>query len=126
MLAQLNGGMPDIDPTVTPYHGFIRCGDLAGWCGYLVSGTGAQLLAIDALPGIVGLVAVTEDGDVKWPELAETIAAAVRTKLNTWLTNHGQQTIPADWAYRRVIRELYERMNPDFDLDNFDVAKIEG
>jgi hypothetical protein len=51
-----------------------------------------------------------------------TIAPAIRTRLNTWLTNRGYPNIPAGWTYRRVVREIFERINPHFSLDNFDVA----
>jgi len=104
------------------YHGFVRLARIGDWAVYLVSGTGAQLLAIDALPNVIGICAVTESGDVKWGELDANIALAVRTKLNTWLTARGLPTIPAGWTNRKVLVEVAKRMDERFDLGFFDVA----
>jgi hypothetical protein len=116
------GGAPDVDPSVTPYKGYVLCDQVGGFGAYLFSGTGAQLTALNALPQVVGIVAVTENGGTKWAELDGTIAPAVRTKLNTWLTNRGYPNIPAGWSYRQVINAVYQRVNDRFSLDNFDVA----
>jgi hypothetical protein len=116
------GGAPDVDASATPYKGYVLCDQVGGYGAYLFSGTGAQLTALNALPQVVGIVAVTENGGVKWAELDGTIAPAVRTKLNTWLTNRGYPTIPAGWSYRQVINAVYQRVNGRFSLDAFDVA----
>lgn len=124
MLVSLTDTSPNIDSVATPYTGYVLCGQVAGWGAYLISGTGAQLLAIDALPGVVGLVAVTESGDKKWPELDGEIASAVRTKINNWLSNRGWPTIPLGWTYKRVVREIFTRISDRFDLNVFDVKDI--
>jgi hypothetical protein len=80
------------------------------------------LLAIDKLPNVIGICAVTESGDVKWAELDANIALAGRTKLNTWLTARGYPTIPAGWTNRKVLVEVAKRMDAKFDLGFFDVA----
>jgi hypothetical protein len=64
------GGSPDIDSTATPYKGYSLAAHTANyaWGCYIFSGTGAQLTALNALPQVVGIVAVTENGDTKWAE----------------------------------------------------------
>jgi hypothetical protein len=109
-----------------PINGFVQTDPGSGnnnWAAYIFSGTGAQLAAINALPSVVGVCVVTEAGDVKWAELDSTIGAAARTKLNTWLTNHGYANVPAGWTNKQTILTLFRRLNPDFDFDRFDVAE---
>lgn len=122
-LVRMIDGQPDIDRVVTPYHGFVLCDKIGntGWGAYLFSGTGPELTALDNLPQVVGIVAVTQN-EVKWGELDNPVASAVRTKINTWLSNRGQPTIPEGWSNRRVVREIYQRANARFDLNNFDVT----
>jgi hypothetical protein len=125
VLARMVGGQPDIDQTETPYHGYVLCDRIGstGWGAYLFSGTGAQLTVLDALPQVVGIVAVTQNENVRWAELDDQVGGAVRTKLNNWLSNRGQPTIPEGWSNRRIVREVYKRANANFDLNNFDVAE---
>ncbi len=111
----MEGGSPKIDTSVTPYHGHVLSGQLGQYGAYLFSGTNAQLIALNALPNVIGIVAVTNNGDVHWTELDNTIAAGVRTKLNTWLTNNGKPTIPAGWTNRQVILALFRHLRPSFD-----------
>ena len=112
------GGIPKIDVQATPYHGHIFIGSIAGWGAYLISGTGPQLSAINALPEAVGIAVMTVDADgTQWKELDSTVTLAVRTKLNTWLTNNGYPTIPAGWTNRRVVLELFRRLNPNFFIE---------
>ncbi|GAG50803.1 unnamed protein product [marine sediment metagenome] len=122
VIIPMTDGNPDIG---LPYHGHVFCDRFAGRGAYLISGTGAQLLAIDELPGVIGIVAVTESGELRWPELDGEIGEAVRAKLNTWLANHGWPTIPEGWTYRRVIVAIYRRFNDRFDLNNFDVDDVD-
>ena len=121
-LVRMSSGQPDFDPTVTPVHGWVHCDSIGNWGAYLVSGTAAQLTALNALPQVVGLVAVTEAGDVRWAELDNNLPAAIRTRLNTWLTARGYPTIPTGWSNRRGVREIFQRFNARFDLAAFDVA----
>lgn len=126
VLIRMRGGRPDIDFEQTPIPGYVLADQIrnTGWGAYLVSGTGVQLLALDALPQVVGIVAVTEDGNVKWGELENPVDANVRQKLNTWLSSQSHPTIPDGWSNRRVVREIYERANAHFDLDQFDIAEV--
>lgn len=117
------GGAPNIDFTVTPVHGFALCDQVAGFGAYLFSGTNVQLLALNALPNVMGLCIVTEDANVKWAELDGVIAPAVRTKLNVWLTARGFVNVPAGMTYRAVITAVYQRLNSHFDLSGFDIAE---
>lgn len=108
----------------TPYTGHVHIGNLNHqWGAYMVSGTGAQLMAINALPKVIGIVAVTEDGGVRWAELDGVIATGVRTKINTWLSNRDYPNIPVGWTYRRIVREVFQRLNNKFDFDWFDVTE---
>lgn len=125
-IVRMVGGNPDIDFGTTPYTGYVHCASLGGFGAYLFSGTKAQLIALDALPQVVGIVAVTEAGDVRWAELDGVIAEAIRTKLNTWLTNHDLPTIPEGWTYRQVVVAAYKRFNDRFDLDGFDVKDVDA
>lgn len=112
---------PDLDRTVTPYTGHVYIGEIAGWGGYIVSGTKAQLQAINALPNVYGLAYVTEAEGAHWTELDAAITPAIRTRLNTWLTARSQTTIPAAWTNKQVIMAIFKRMRVDFDLDQCDV-----
>lgn len=118
--------MDSIDREATPFHSFIRVAGpgIGNWYPYLISGTGPQLTALNALSNVEGIVAVTENGDVKWVELDEQVASAVRARLNTWLDSRGLPNIPADWTYRRLVREVYQQFNSHFDLDSFDVMDV--
>lgn len=116
------GGSPELDPRATPYAGYCLGGQAAGWGIYVISGTGSQLVAINALPQVVGLVAVTDSGGVRWPELDGVIASAVRTKVNTWLTARGWPTIPVGWTYRQVVKAILQRMGFDDSLAIWDVV----
>ena len=124
-LIQMQGGEPQLSRETTPYPGHVHVPAtiLGAWGAYMVSGTGAQLTAINALPQVVGIVAVTESGSVRWAELDGVIAAGVRTKLNNWLTARGYPNILSGWTYRRVIREVFQRLNDKFEFDSFDVAE---
>jgi hypothetical protein len=119
----MTGGSPNVDASVTPYTGYVHADSIGGFGAYLFSGTPAQLTALNALPQVIGIVAVSEAGDVKWAELDGVIAAGVRTKLNTWLTARGYPTIPAGWTYRQVVEAVYKRLNARFDLSGFDVSE---
>lgn len=121
-LCQMSGGQPDVDFTATPVKGYVLCDQVGGHGAYLFSGTGPQLVALNALAQVVGIVAVTESGETRWAELDGVIAPAVRTRLNTWLTARGHPNIPAGWTYKQTILAIFRRMNSNFDLGNFDVA----
>jgi len=128
-LIRVAGGQPDIPDTILgagPIN-YVLCdvrGDSPPVGAYLMSATGAQLVAIDALPYALGIVGVTDNG-VKWPELDGSAAQAVINKINTWLTNQGiNKQIPSGWTYDRLVRELFQWFNEHFNLRNFDVVGV--
>jgi len=125
-LCRIEGGDPLIDRSAIPV-GFDHCATVGNWAAYLFSGTAAQLTALAALPNtqLVPIVAVTKSGDVRWAELDGIISSGVRTKLNTWLSNHGQPAIPTGWTYRQVVLAIFRRLHANFDLDGFYVVAPE-
>lgn len=122
-LCTMTNGQPDIDSIATPYKGYVLCDQVGGHGAYLFSGTAGQLTTINGLANVVGIVAVTQAGDVRWAELDGVIAAGVRTKLNTWLTARGHPNVPAGWSYRQVVTAVFQRINGRFDLNQFDVVE---
>lgn len=120
-ICRMNGGLPDINTAITPVKGWAHCDTIGNQGAYLFSGTGAQLIALNALPQVVGLVAMTDSG-IKWAELDGVISVAVRNKINTWLSARGLQTIPAGWTYKRTLLEIYRRFNERFDIDGIFVT----
>ncbi len=121
-IIKMTGGHPAIDATATPYTGFTFCDSIGQWGGYIVSGTGAQLRAIDDLTDVYGICVVTQDGDKHWPELNNVMATAIRNRLNTWLTARGFSNIPTNWTNKQVILAIFRRLNVDFNINNFDVT----
>lgn len=119
-LVQMEGGYPKIDQQATPYLAHHHVGHVKNWGAYLITGTGQQLLAIDALPQVIGICAVTriDDQNDKWPELNEVINATKRTKINNWLSARGYPTIPAAWTNRQVILGIYKRLNGNFEIES--------
>ena len=117
------GGSPDLDREVTNYHGFVLCAQYQSWGLYLVSGSPAQLLAIAALPAskVVPLCLVSTNESERFPELRDTVLAATRTKLNTWLTARGLPTIPVQATYMQILDAIAKRLNPAWTLEGHDV-----
>lgn len=98
----------------------LAAGPIGSWALYLYSGTAAQLTAIAALATVYPLAAMTDNGVIKWAELNNTVTAAHRTKLNTWLTARGYPTIPVGWSYLQILNALVTRIkraNDGFDLN---------
>lgn len=104
------GGLPKINTQTTPYIAHALIWKAGNYGLYLFGGTAAQLTALNALPEVRGLCAMTENETVKWAELDGVITTAVRTKLNTWLTARGYPNIPAGWTYRQVARAIIRRL----------------
>jgi len=124
LVSTISNGIPNFSDL--PHTGNVLCAKTpgGGYGIYVVTGTGAQLVAINALPHVIGLCSVTEGGgDGRWPELEDVILPAVRTKLNTWLTARGYPNIPAGWTYRHVIREICQRLNEFYEIENTDVLE---
>lgn len=123
-IAPHTSGIPDTAPLKqgVDYKGWVLADTVGGFGAYLFSGTAPQLAALNALAAVVGICVVTEDASTRWAELDGTIAAGVRTKLNTWLTARGHPNIPAGWTYRQVVTAVYQRLNARFDIGGMDVA----
>lgn len=113
-IAKMNGGLPDIDTSTTPCHGWVHLKSAGNYGLYLFSGTAAQLSALNALPDVYGLCAMTDNGTVKWAELDTVVSLAIRTKLNQFCTARGWPNIPAGWTYRQILVALRQRLSlPD-------------
>lgn len=97
--------------------GWAFIGNVGEWGAYLVHGTGAMLLDLNTQPGVTGICTKNQ--------LNQTVKAAVRTKLNTWLTNNSYPTFPADWTNRRLIKAIFKHFFPDYDLRSVDVGQDE-
>lgn len=110
-------GAPDVG---TGYRGFVQIGQLPGaYCAYVITGTPAQLAAIDAHANtLVGAPVTEAAGAEKWAELKVQLPAGVRTKINTYRANNGQGPIPVNTTWLQVIRQAA----PHFDFGNFDVG----
>lgn len=110
--------MPDFGGL--PYHGHVLCAHLPNYSFgvYLVSGTLAQLNAINALPNVYALC--------RADEFETVITATRRTRINTWLTARGYPTIPAGWSYRQVVLAVGRRLLEHFDIAGVDIADPEA
>lgn len=117
MITHVTGGVPD-------FSGLPHTGDCLmamepgrDWGLYMVTGSQAQLDAINALSQVYLLCGVSVPDFDSWAELELVINSTGRSQLNTWLSNHSKPTIPADWIYRQVYGMLlrYYRDN-DSDL----------
>jgi hypothetical protein len=113
-IIRMSGGEPDIDGL--PVRGYCLAAQAGDQGMYLVTGTAAQLTAVDGLPQVYGLCAI---GD-----LDNVISAAKRTRINSWLTARSLPTIPAGWSYKQVIIAIYKRANAAYDQDQFFLADI--
>ena len=129
-LIRMTGGQPDLPQALHDageQFNYVLCDRIPGtnWGAYLCAARPAVLSDLDALyAGFIGIVAVSSSGDVHWGELENPCADAVRTRLNTWLAEHNQPTIPEAWTNRQVVRAIYERANARFDLAHFDVMDV--
>jgi len=123
---RMAGGSPQIDQTTTPYYGFAYVGRIGVWGAYIISGTQAQLLALNALPEVVGVCFVSQADTERWPELNDTINPAVRTKINTFLINRGFEfTIPVEWTNRQVLLKTFKYFNYNYTLNGTDICEPE-
>ncbi len=113
-VVRMSGGLPELDAATTPYYGYCLGAHAGGWGLYVISGTAAQLTAINALAHVYGIASLAA--------LDNALSDAVRNRLNTWLADRGYPTIPAGWTGRQVVLWLYKRVNDAFDLSQFDVV----
>lgn len=121
-ICRMVGGLPDIDVSVTPVRGWVHAASIGNQGTYLFSGTGPQLVALNALPQVLGICVVTEDGETRWAELDRTIPPVVRNRINTWLSARGYPSIPAGWSYRVVVFAIFRFLSDRFDPDVFDIS----
>lgn len=126
-LIRMDNGQPDLPPAAQGLVNYTLCDRIGGtnWGAYLCAATGPVLQSLDEdYNGFIGIVAVTDDGDVHWGELDNPCAETVRARINTWLEAHNHPTIPGGWTNRRVVREIYRRANDRFDLSCFDIMDV--
>ena len=126
-LLRMTHGQPDLPEQAQGRVNWTLCDCIGttGWGAYLVAATGPDLKALEEQwDGFIGIVAVTESGDVHWGELENPCADVVRARLNAYLTNHGYRTIPEGWSNRQVVREIYERANDRFDFRGIDIMDV--
>lgn len=111
-------GVPDIG---TGYSGFVQIGQLPGaYCAYVITGSAAQLAAIQVHANtLVGAVVTEAEGVERWAELKVQLPVAVRTKINTWRANNGQGSIPVNTTWLQVIK--FAANHFDNAAANFDV-----
>ena len=118
---QMSGAGPDLTSgsEQLPLNAFTLLAHTANhvWGVYLLGGPVAQISAINALPTVIGVCT--------WAQLDNVMRAEALTKVNTWATNHGYPTAPVTWTNRRVLRELAERLNPNYDDTKINVQDSE-
>ncbi len=126
VLMRMIGGQPNIDFKETPIHGRAHIPtNLPGdWGAFLVSGSGAQLLDLQDLSNVIGIVAVTEDENTHWGELDGLVDSGIMIKLNNWIGNNHPSwpRVKAVHTYRKIIKELFSRLNINFKLSTIDVG----
>ncbi len=107
-ICRMVGGVPDFSNL--PCKGNVLCAKTPdrAWGIYIISGTLAQINAINALPQVTGLCAISAPDFDHWAELDGTINPTVRTQLNTWLTKYSLPNIPVNWIYRQVFTRLLQ------------------
>jgi hypothetical protein len=123
LITTMTNGTPNFSGL--PHFGSVLCArspnDQFGI--YIVTGTSAQLLAINALPQVFAICAVTSASNSRWPELKDVIPVARRTRINEWLTARGYPNIPAGWTYRQVIEAVCRRLNDRYEIETADVLE---
>ena len=129
-LIRMEGGLPDLPQALHDSgetFNYTLCDAIpgTGWGAYLCAARGPVLLQLDEdYVGFVGIVAVSEDGAVRWGELENPCSEAVRARLNAWLEARSLPTIPPAWTNRQVVRAIYERANARFDLAHIDIVDV--
>ena len=78
---------------------------------YLVSGTAAELTALDASPQCAGGVALA------WPAVNVAIPNAIRLRINAWLAARGLPTVPSGWTWLQLLR----RVKANWDAGGFEL-----
>jgi len=121
-ISRMQNGQPK-DVTFEIVHGWVLIGEFDVYGAYLFSGTASQLIAVNALPSVVGICRATV-GDTVLPELNDTITPSVRTKINNYLTSIGKDyQIPAGATNAQVIKRIYKYFRGTFESLNDDWVK---
>jgi hypothetical protein len=107
MVVKMSGGVPDFSNLT--YSGRVLCAKTPdqAWGIYIVTGTPAQITAINALSQVYALCTVKDDDIFSWSEMTIVLSTTVRNQLNTWLAGYNDQLIPATWTYGQVCTYLY-------------------
>jgi hypothetical protein len=112
------------DTGTTPYGGYVRIGnDFNGWTMYQIAGTTAQLTAIKALTGVVGIAIVTENGATYRPELNTVIQASDLLHINAWLLAQTKPQALMNVTYGAALAAIMALVTPggigDFNVMDF-------
>jgi hypothetical protein len=126
-LIRMVGGQPDLPEAAQGLVNYTLCDRIPGtsWGAYLVAATGANLQDLDTLwGGFIGIIAVSDSGDVHWGELENPAAEDVRSRLNTWLDARDMTLIPEQWTNRQVVRAIFREANQRFDFRAIDIMDV--
>lgn len=126
LICRMNVSAPRVDFAALGINA-NQCDLRAGYGAYLVAGTQLAIAALFAqTTNITGIVTVTETEDARWPELDGIMAEAYRAAWNAWATAHGFPTLAAGVTYRQAVTVVYSVVNPDFNLEMFDILDVPG
>lgn len=124
-IARMLDGTPDINFDGLDVS-WVLGANLPGHGIYVIAGSTADLQAIDAQPGVVGIgfFASEQLGDTaRWVGLDTPLPDGVRTKLQNYIDNNhpawGQ--IPQGVTKKDVLKFVGRKMNPDFDWTSFEI-----
>lgn len=128
VLMRMTNGTPDLPAQADGKINYVLCDRIpdTAWGAYLVSASGPDLLDLDQQwSGFVGIVAVSDSGDVHWGELENPCPDVTRNKINGWLSARDLPTIPESWSNRQVVRAIFKRANVIFEITGINVSDIE-
>lgn len=110
-IAKIVNGIPAWEAAGIEFRAYaLRCRK-GNWGIYAVSGSGAQLIAIDAHADVYG---ISTFGNVD-----NVMNATLRTNLNQFIIDkniHPTWQIPDTWTARRVFRKIVSYFNLDCDV----------
>jgi hypothetical protein len=105
-IAKIVNGQPAWVESELDFRAYaMRCRK-GNWGIYAVSGTGAQLVAIDAHPDVYGICTFNN--------IDEVMDSTLRANLNQFILDkgiHDTWQIPEDWTARQVFRKIVEYFN---------------
>jgi hypothetical protein len=110
-IAKIINGQPVWVDAGLEYRAFaLRC-KKGHWGIYAISGTGAQLIAIDTHPDVYGICT--------FANVDEVMDATLRVNLNQFILDkgiHETWQIPVDWTARQVFEKLVSYFNLQCDV----------